>query len=75
MCASCLWGAIYAEQLSLESRRFAGQIVETKDFAVGLNLPVSNQASKFWIAISSEKLDAVGSHGGDERDRSCTGAF
>jgi hypothetical protein len=46
-----------------------------KDFAIGLNLPVSNQASKFWVAISSEKLDAVGSHGGEERDRSCTGAF
>jgi hypothetical protein len=66
--------AIYAEQLSLKSRRFAGQIVESKDFAIGLNLPVSNQASKFWVAISSEELDAVGSHSG-ERDRSCTGAF
>ena len=46
----------------LGRRRIAGRIAESKDLGKRLNLPVSHEASKLRIAVSSEQFDAVGSH-------------
>ena len=40
--------------ISLGIRRIAGGTAESQDYGKRLNVPVSYEASKLWIAVSSE---------------------
>jgi hypothetical protein len=51
----------------LGCRHIAGRATESKDFCKEPGVPVSNETSKFRVAVPGEQLDTVGCHSGERK--------